>query len=111
MCRRLILFVTLIALVASFVFAAAPAKASSPAATTITGTIRSRIARLRASPGTRGTIMMKLARGQTVVVLGALKRWRWLKVELLPSGQIGWVASFLIHLNGIRLRSVPIVAF
>ena len=54
---------------------------------------------------------MKLARGQTVVVLGALKRWRWLKVELLPSGQIGWVASFLIHLNGVRLRSVPIVAF
>lgn len=111
MSRRLILFVTLTVLMASFVFIAAPANASNPAATTITGTIRSRIARLRATPGSRGTIMTKLARGQSVIVLGALKHWHWLKIQLQPSGQVGWVASFLVHLNGVRLRSVPIVAF
>ena len=111
MSRRLILIITLIALAVSVVTVAWPARASSPAATTITGTIRSRVARLRASPGTRSAVITRLSRGQTVVVLGALKRWHWLKVELQPSGRVGWVASFLVHLNGIRLRSVPIVAF
>jgi len=111
MSRRLILFITLIALVASFVTVAVPAKASNPAATTITGTIRSRVARLRASPGTRSAVITRLSRGQTVVVLGALKRFHWLKIQLQPSGQVGWVASFLVRLNGVRLRNVPIVAF
>src|SRR5712691_8202003 len=105
MTRRLILLITVIAFVAGFVAVAAPAKAAPNAATGVTATVRSRMLRLRDGASTRSKILLQLHRGDVLTVLGKAKNRRWLKVQV-NTGQIGWVATFTVKLNGAKLKDI-----
>ena len=109
MTRRLILLIAAIAFVASFVSLAAPAKAAPNAATGVTATVRSRMLRLRDGATTRAKVIMQLHRGDVLTVLGKSKNRRWLKVQT-NVGQIGWVATFTVKLNGAKLKDIHVVS-
>ena len=108
MTRRLILLIVVVAFVASFVAIVAPAKAAPNAATGVTATVRSRMLRLRDGASTRAKILLQLHRGDVLTVLGKAKNRRWLKVQV-NTGQIGWVATFTVKLNGAKLKDIQIV--
>jgi uncharacterized protein YgiM (DUF1202 family) len=63
---------------------------------------------MRSGPGTDSRVLLLLAEGQEVNVLGRDEGSEWLKISL-GSGEEGWVAVEFIDMD-VAVKALPIVA-
>jgi CRP-like cAMP-binding protein/uncharacterized protein YraI len=88
------------------------ATATPPPVPTVTVPIASRTTggglRMRSGPGTNYEVVVLLAEGQDVNVLGRDEAGEWLKISL-DSGEEGWVATEFVDV-GIAVEALPIVS-
>ena len=62
---------------------------------------------MRSGPGTDYEVLVMLAEGQEVDVLGRDEAGEWLKISV-DSGEEGWVAAEFIDV-GVAVEALPIV--
>lgn len=88
------------------------ATAAPSPAPTVTVPVASRTTggglRMRSGPGTNYQVLLLLAEGQEVDVLGRDEAGEWLKISL-DSGEEGWVAAEFVDV-GVAVEALPIVA-
>jgi hypothetical protein len=63
--------------------------------------------RLRYGPGTSYGILRTLPTGTNVRPIGQGAGGTWLSVQVLPSGQLGWVSAPLVTCSGVNVAALP----
>lgn len=83
-------------------------RATTPAKTTLAGTVRISRLRVRDGASVRTKTRFTLTRNTRVTVLGLSTNRHWLKIQT-SDGRVGWVSAAYIKLIGGRFRNLPTV--
>ncbi|PJF41909.1 MAG: hypothetical protein CUN55_10975 [Phototrophicales bacterium] len=70
--------------------------------------VSGRLVNLRAAPDLEADIVLQLADGDVLSVLGRSPDREWLRVQRITDGALGWVNASLVRLN-IEIEEIPII--